>query len=67
MHSLIEALTILSKYMDGVRHPTNCIHDELQIMCEPDEVSEEDIKRLEELSFFVNQHGGFSSYKFGSA
>jgi hypothetical protein len=64
MKDLIEALTIFSKYDSGDN--INCEHDELLICIDPYDVSEEDINRLEELSFTPNDVGGFSSYRFGS-
>lgn len=66
MKDLIEALNIFLKYGNPT-YPTNCSHDELYVDINPDEVSEEDKKRLDELGFFVNEESeGFSSYKFGS-
>lgn len=66
MKDLIEALTIFLKY-GNPKYPTNCSHDELYVDINPDKVSEEDKKRLDELGFFVNEElEGFSSYKFGS-
>jgi hypothetical protein len=64
MKDLIEALTIFMKYDDGDN--VSCDHDELFICIDPSEVSEEDLKRLEELSFEPNDVDGFSSHRFGS-
>ena len=68
MKDLIEALTILAKYMDPEQKwPTACDHDVLYVChIEPEDVSEEDTKRLDELGFFPSDEGGFQSYKFGS-
>jgi len=69
MKDLIEALTILLKY-GNPQWPTNCSHDCLAIVgIEPDGVSEEDKKRLDELGFFVSEDEdmGFISFRFGSA
>lgn len=66
MDDLIEALTIMRKYTGNEPHPTHCEHDELFVCCDPDDVSEEDKARLEELSFTPNDVDGFSSYRFGS-
>jgi len=70
MKDLIEALQILLKY-GNPDYPTHCEHDILTICgIEPVNVSEEDIKRLDELGFFIgNEYGekAFHSYKFGSA
>lgn len=65
MSDLIEALQILLKY--GNPHaPTHCEHDVLLVCIDPIKVSEEDIKRLSELSFKPDE-SGFASYRFGSA
>ena len=68
MKDLIEALTILAKYMDlEEKWPTHCEHDVLYVChIEPEDVSEEDTKRLEVLGFFPSDEGGFQSFRFGS-
>ena len=68
MEQLIEALQIFMKYKN-VKWPTNCTHDVLAIMeISKDEVSEEDIKRLDELHFFwSDEYDSFISFHFGSA
>lgn len=66
MKDLIEALNVFLKYGNPT-YPTNCSHDELYVDINPNDVSEEDKNRLDELGFFVNEElEGFSSYKFGS-
>ena len=66
MDDLIEALQILRKY-GNPEWPTHCEHDELTVDIRASEVSEEDIARLDELGFFVNEDDDdFKSYKFGS-
>ena len=66
MKDLIEALQIFLKYSDR-DYPTNCSHDLLYIDVRPEEISFEDKKRLEELSFNVNEElEGFTSFRFGS-
>lgn len=68
MKDLLEALTIFAKYIPDAASPTCCEHDELFVMCDPALVSEDDLVRLEELSF-KPQHrdSNFHSYRFGSA
>ena len=68
MDDLIKALQILLKY-GNPKWPTNCSHDVMAIMeIEPDKVSDEDIKELDRLGFFVSDEDGcFMSFKFGSA
>jgi hypothetical protein len=66
LSTLIEALQILLKYGDP-GWPTHCEHDILTICgIEPDDVSDEDKKTLDDLGFFVGDDA-FQSFKFGSA
>ena len=68
MDDLIEALQIFRKYKNS-KYPTSCGHDVLVIMdVERDEVSSEDLIRLDELDFFWDEEfDGFASFHFGSA
>ena len=70
LSKLIKALNIFLKYGDP-DFPTHCEHDVMMICgIEPDDVSEEDKKELEELGFDVtNEYGeeAFTSFRYGSA
>lgn len=68
MDELIQALQIFNKY-DNPYSPTHCEHDVLLIMIDPNIVSEEDIQKLDELSFRPSSEydSCFQSYRFGSA
>jgi hypothetical protein len=67
MKQLIEALQILLKYKDD-EFPTGCEHDEFYVYVDPDLVSVEDTKRLEELGFYASGFNEcFISTKYGSA
>jgi len=68
MDKLIEALNIFLKYGNPVR-PTHCEHDILLVMIDPEIVSDEDKKKLDELGFFVGIEFEecFSSFRYGSA
>lgn len=68
MKDLIEALQIFLKYKDS-QWPTHCEHDVLSIMdIGIRQVSEEDVKRLDELGFMWDESDEvFISFKFGSA
>ncbi len=69
MKDLIEALTILAKYMDPEeKWPTSCMRGVLYVYgIEVEDVSEEDIKKLDELGFIPNNAAsGFQSFRFGS-
>ena len=70
MDDLIEALTILRRYLENTNSPSplHCEHDELTV-CDvfASDVSVADIKRLDELGFFVDDDDDcFVSYRFGS-
>lgn len=68
MKDLIKALHIFLKY-GNPNHPTYCEHDVLYIVdIDPDSVSDEDKKELDNLGFFIDDDEDvFMSYKFGSA
>jgi hypothetical protein len=69
MKDLIEALQIFAKYIPAFDDSswTACDHDVLYVCCPEELVSEEDVRRLEELSFILNEDdGGFMSFRFGS-
>lgn len=65
MNDLIQALTIFAKYGDPYS-PTHCEHDQLCVMIDPDDVTEEDQQYLQKLGFHRDD-GYFVSYRFGSA
>jgi DNA-binding protein YbaB len=66
MKDLIEALQIFLKY-GNPDYPTHCEHDVMTVDINPELVSEEDKKVLDELGFFAeNEEGCFKSFKFGS-
>jgi hypothetical protein len=68
MDDLIEALQIFRKYGNPY-NPTHCAH-EIFYICgiSADDVSDEDKKKLEVLSFFFDEDDDlFKSYRFGSA
>jgi hypothetical protein len=65
MKDLIEALQILLKY-GNPRNPTHCYDNILNVDINSEEVSEEDIKRLDELGFFIEEDDDtFTSIRFG--
>jgi hypothetical protein len=64
---LIEALTLLAKGADNEAYPTWCEHDFLHVCAEPSKFTAEEISRLDDLGFWVDDEGGFCSSKFGSA
>jgi len=67
MEDLIRALQILLTY-GNPRNPTHCEHDVMYVCgISPDEVSEDDLKELDDLGFFPEEEvDGFASYRFGS-
>ena len=68
MNDLIKALQIFLTYNNS-KYPTYCEHDTLYIMdIEPDDVSIEDKRELDNLGFFVSEDDEcFISSRFGSA
>lgn len=52
MKDLIEALKIFEKYIGDEKYPTWAEHDEFGVNCPINGMSEEDIKKLDELVFF---------------
>ena len=69
MEDLVEALQIMIKYGFVSKYPTTCVHDEFHVCVDfdLDIVSEEDIKKLDELGFlWDDEFEHFISYRFGS-
>lgn len=67
MNDLIEALNIFLKYIGNEKYPTWAEHDEFGVNCPIENMSEEDIKKLDELGFFWdNNYECFISFRFGS-
>lgn len=71
MKDLIEALTILSKYLTDDEYfynrPTNCEHEELYVSVDNSKISEEDLARLIDLGFIPDEDTGYMvSYRYGS-
>jgi hypothetical protein len=66
MKDLIEALQIMMKHGD-VRSPCHCEHDEFHVYPKYMDFTADELSRLEELSFAINEfEEGFVSYRFGS-
>ncbi len=67
MKDLIEALKIFEKYIGDEKYPTWAEHDEFGVNCPINGMSEEDIKKLDELGFFWSgEYECFVSFKYGS-
>lgn len=68
LSELVEALQIFLKY-DDPDYPTRCEHGELLIHdIDIEQVSKEDITRLDELGFIIdNERHCFKSYRYGWA
>lgn len=63
---LPQAIELLSKHKTGP-YPFHCEHDELFVMSNPAAYTAEELAELDALGFFVNEDGGFSSFRYGSA
>lgn len=67
MKDLIEALKIFEKYIGDEKYPTWAEHDEFGVNFPINGMSEEDIKKLDELGFFGDgEYECFVSFKYGS-
>lgn len=64
MDDLIEALQIFRKY-GNPKDPFHCEHDVLMVNYDPENIGDQDTKRLYELGFFA-EDDCFKSYRFGS-
>lgn len=65
MKNLIKALTLLLKY-DNPEYPTHCEHDTLYILISPKTVSNEDLKKLDDLNIHADyEEDHFFSYHYG--
>ncbi len=66
MEDLIKALNIFLKY-GNINYPTYCEHDILNVMVDPNEVSDEDKAALKKLHFFADEfEPNFISFRYGS-
>lgn len=73
MNDFMKAMEIFMKYVTdhdcgGFHYPFHCERDTLYFCAvSPDVVSGEDKKILDDLGFFVSEHGDcFMSFRFGS-
>ncbi len=64
---LPRAIEMLSWHKTNPISPFHCEHDELFVMSDPAAYAPEELAELDELGFFVNSDGGFSSFRYGSA
>lgn len=66
MKDLIQALKIFEKYIGDKKYPTWAEHEIFGVVCPIEKMSEEEIKKLEELGFYWNEeYNSFYSYKYG--
>lgn len=65
LSNLVSAMQIFLKYGD-IGYPTHCEHDILKVNVDPEKVSEEDIKTLDNFGFSPHD-SCFQSYAYGSA
>ena len=69
MDDLIEALNLVRPYMTdyGLQYPTGCAHDVMFLNVTADEIPDNVLVRLAELSFNVDSdYDSLVSYKYGS-
>lgn len=69
MDDLIKAFEIVRPYMSeyGTKYPTHCRHYIMYLNVDPDKISEEDLKLLDDLSFVRDSESDMLvSHRFGS-
>ena len=64
---LIAGLTLLARGQSNDISPLHCEHDTLWVMASAEAFTPEEITRLDGLGFFVDEEGGFQSFRFGGA
>jgi hypothetical protein len=64
---LIKGLTLLALHPNDPESPSHCEHDQLTILANPREFTDEQLTRLGELGFHPGSDGTFYSFRFGSA
>lgn len=64
---LISGLVLLARGRSNEISPLHCEHDTLWVMADSEQFTPEEIARLDGLGFFVDEDGGFQSFRFGSA
>lgn len=65
---LIDGLTMLAHNQNNDISPFHCEHDQLTVMADPGQFTEEEIARLETLGFIADPGSDtFYSFRFGSA
>lgn len=68
---LFEGLALLARHPADEASPFNCTHDQLAVMADPSQFTDEEIARLAELGFTAadrgTTYGTFYSSRFGSA
>lgn len=63
---LISGLALLARGQTG-SSPLHCEHDTLWVMASAEAFTPEEIVMIDRLGFFVDEEGGFQSFRFGSA
>lgn len=63
---LKKAIELFSQHPGSKISPFHCEHDELWVMCDPTEFTEEELEDLKELGFIVSEDS-FMSHRFGSS
>jgi len=63
---LAEAFGIFARYTP-VQFPVVCDHEVMYVLVDPDEVSVDDLYRLDELGFEIHDDRSFESMRFGLA
>lgn len=65
---LIEGLTLLAAHQSNDISPLHCEHDQLTVMADPADFTDDELARLDELGFCPDHDTAtFTSSRFGSA
>jgi hypothetical protein len=64
---LLSGLALLARGQSNAISPLRCEHDTLWVSASAEAFTPEEIGQLEGLGFFVDEDGGFQSFRFGSA
>lgn len=64
---LIAALSLLAKHPANNVSPFHCEHDTLHVCADDRAFTEVEIAQLDAWGFHVDNDGGFSSFRYGSA
>jgi hypothetical protein len=68
MHDFMKAMTLVEEVVGLPKYPFHCEHDTLTLCVDPRKFSGEQIKKMDDWGFWVDEETGdwFNSYRWGS-